>query len=398
MIATSYRSQFDFKLFTSREFIWISLIILLSLIVKLVINANSIGSNDIVNWYNSASLANTYGIIEAYKNDAYSNNPPLSLSLAVLLLKISQLLEIRFSFLFKLVQILADSLIAYGIGWLLLQKFNFLKANIYTLLFAFNPISILLSSYHGHTDSFCISLSFYSVLMMIICKKYFLSGALLSLALQIKIIPLLLIPAFLRAFEDRSSFLRWVSGGIIFSLPSFYLLFNEPATILSKILGYRSVGDYWGIAALIKILATNNPNFSKLDDYLPILNSLSPFIILITVVFFAHRIGRDFKNEFINFANSYTIMGLLATGFSITYSYYLLPFYYLISPLFGLSFSLIVGATLLSTYSYYLVSVNPIQTVHFGTSPKLIVLLTFLIWSSLLYFVVMQLELNNKNK
>jgi uncharacterized membrane protein len=118
-------------------------------------------------------------------------------------------------------------------------------------LFAVCPISILVSGFHGNTDPimmFFVLLAIYSIESQ---RPPIVAGLLMGLALSIKIVPVILIPAvllYLSRFRDRRNFM--ISLCATFALTGLPYLLLDPLLIINKLANYASVGGVWGISVI----------------------------------------------------------------------------------------------------------------------------------------------------
>jgi hypothetical protein len=120
-------------------------------------------------------------------------------------------------------------------------------------MFCCNPVSILITAYHGNTDSLCASLSLLAAVLMD-SRRVFWSGLALAAAINVKLIPVLLIAPLWSCVRDRRGaalFLGGLSLGVLPFVP--YLLEHWPG-FSKHVLSYRSGAKVWGVTyALFKL-------------------------------------------------------------------------------------------------------------------------------------------------
>jgi 4-amino-4-deoxy-L-arabinose transferase-like glycosyltransferase len=119
------------------------------------------------------------------------------------------------------------------------------------LLLVLNPISILISGFHGNTDPIMI---FWVVAALYCFKKewFWLAGIAFGMALNTKVVPFIMLPSFLFYLHNRRALspsviifsLSVITTVTLFSFP--YVL--HPKAVMVNVWGYRGVGTNWGIA------------------------------------------------------------------------------------------------------------------------------------------------------
>jgi hypothetical protein len=168
----------------------------IALVLKLMIAWNTMGTNDVVTFYQFGKSLSQHGLEGTYKTHVYFNHPPLVSYFIRAIYRVDHLPwlhqhGITFPFLLRMPGILADFVTVL----LLLSVAKPLRISIgYLFLFALSPISLMVSGFHGNTDPVMVM---FLVLAACMClwKRPALCGLFLALSCQIKIIPLLLVGA-----------------------------------------------------------------------------------------------------------------------------------------------------------------------------------------------------------
>src|ERR1051326_7899956 len=171
---------------------------LVAMTLKLALAYNTIGTNDAVFFYGFAKVLNDHGLEWTYAHSRYFNHPPLTAYFlrGIFLLteqKWAQDLGIHFPFLLRLPGIIADFLVV-----LVLLQFRKIDIRIPIWargLFALSPVSLMVSGFHCNTDPVMV---FFFACAVCTClrNQSALAGLFFALSCQIKIVPLLLLPAF----------------------------------------------------------------------------------------------------------------------------------------------------------------------------------------------------------
>jgi hypothetical protein len=365
---------------TSRRLI-VFFIVLLGTILRLWISSNSIGTNDAVNWYQSAESILSYGLVEAYKNDPYLNNPPLISLLVSQLLLLSEKFQLPFPFLLRLPGCIAEAGTGLLIYVILQKRVKFSEVSGLAI-YMFSLLNLLIAGYHGHTDPLVTFFTLSAIWLAYDNSRPFYGGLSLSLALNIKLIPLLILPVLFFGLihnRQRFSFLLGISLGFI---PFLVALYTYGYPFYEKVFGYRSILDYWGIQLFLVLFATNYQNltdsfmqFSKYyHQYGPLL-----IIVIVSLLGLIYR-KRTKNNPYVACGLIYSIFAVLASGFGLPYVSLFVPFYIIGRIGKSFRFTLLAGLVIVLTYNTYLVRTWPFQSIHIGSSPKWVVLGMFIVW------------------
>ncbi|MCZ2151834.1 MAG: glycosyltransferase family 39 protein, partial [Bryobacterales bacterium] len=187
---------------------WIIAAVIAAFIAKTVFAMTTFGTNDILFYHASwqRSLAPDGGIglyrdgIELVENGkAYHKedfrNPPFVINILRAAGWLTDNIAFHFFFWLKMASILADAGILLVL-WLLLKPHT--PAKQWALLIvAVSPVSYLISGFHGSTDAVMIFFVLLSLLVFQRVENPFYAGLAYGMSMNIKIWPLLLIPAVL---------------------------------------------------------------------------------------------------------------------------------------------------------------------------------------------------------
>jgi len=237
-----------------------------ALTIRLAIAANTYGTNDMHTWAGFARLFHERGAAGLYSLTPADvphipyfnyNHPPVSLVLLSLVNMLSGW-GLAFPLAFRLLPSLADLVTAFLIflrlgsprGWLGLGG---------AALFLFSPLAILISSYHGNTDSIIVCLALASVLAAD-SDRPILAGSLIALACGLKLGAILTVPAVVlttRPEQRRSSLVAIGAVSAAVWIPGVIL---SPATFLQRTLGYAPNGGHFGFNVLLNGLVEALPH------------------------------------------------------------------------------------------------------------------------------------------
>ena len=213
-------------------------------LVKLGLAALTIGTNDVVTWRSFADHAMLCGAC-AYQFPGPTGDPFNHPPFIIHFLKLIGMSTAWFPFWLRLPAILAD----IGIVLIVIRLLPSLPTRSLVLL-ALNPVSILVSGFHGNTDPVMI---FFVVLAVYLLKTERLAwaAAAFGMALNIKVVPLLLVPAIL-IYIWRWKSVRGIvlfvgiAAVVVLALSIPYILSN-PLEIVKATLGYRGLYGRWGL-------------------------------------------------------------------------------------------------------------------------------------------------------
>jgi hypothetical protein len=227
---------------------------LAGILARIPIVGNSIGSNDMNTWMGFASNIARSSLGEVYDRIGRFNHPPLMGVFASWVFSASRFSGLPFEWLFKAPMVLADlaSACILFYSW---RGRGALSAAVVFAAFCWNPLSMLITAYHGNTDSLCASLMLLSAVLMD-GGLVFWSGLALAGAINVKLIPVLMIAPLWSCVRDRRQALTFVLAlglGVLPFVP--YLLWHWQG-FYAHVLAYRSDAKVWGVTYLSDRLAT----------------------------------------------------------------------------------------------------------------------------------------------
>jgi hypothetical protein len=363
----------------------------LGILLRFTLSKYSIGTNDAINLFYTSSLQIEHGLVWMYQNSPFMNNPPLANYIVASLLTFSKLLQVSFFFILRLPGIVGEIISLFSLWRISKGSFQVV------LLFAFSLQNVLVSGYHGSLDGVCLSLLLLACSLLESKKniRLILCGFCFGLALQVKLLPLILLPAFLIKGVKKHTLVflaLFVPPLLLTQLPTIYFL-DKPG-FFEAVFGYKSIPDYWGIHLFLELVKGNISNYFYNQLY-TFTRVVGPYFLLtgssILAIKFAHLPIEKLS------ALILTFFACFASGFGFTYLSYLCPFLLLLERKRGTLFLVLAGISQLLIYCHFLISFNPLQSVHLSSSPKHIVLLMFIVWAFLLEFLVTVLVREYKN-
>ena len=331
---------------------------LVAMTLKLALAYNTIGTNDAVFFYGFAKVLNEHGLQWTYEHSRYFNHPPLTAYFLRGIFTITekhwcQDLGIHFPFLLRLPGIVADFLVV-----LVLLQFRKIDLRIPTwalALFALSPVSLMVSGFHGNTDPVMI---FFLVCAVWMCLRdqSALAGLFFALGCQIKIVPLLLLPAFVFYWWPQKRIRGFLIAGAITTLVLWSEpLLNFPLLFAKNVLAYGSYWGIWGITYLFR--ATGLPEFSRLSffDLEPaqtIIMTVLKLIVVSAALWIAWQHRRARGRAFIeSLAYTWLVFFIFAPGVCPQYLIWFAPFILILSPTFYAAVTIASSAFLFAFYN-----------------------------------------------
>jgi hypothetical protein len=122
---------------------------------------------------------------------------------------------------------------------------------------ALSPVLILVSGFHGNTDSVMIFFLLLSIYLIQTGRSGWNAGAALGMAANIKVVAVIFTPVillYLPATRRRVEFALSAAG--IWLAGSMPYLAQDPALVIRSVFGYNSSGSgYWGLSAIAALLS-----------------------------------------------------------------------------------------------------------------------------------------------
>jgi hypothetical protein len=221
---------------------------------RLLVARWSHGSDDINAWASFCRMIEAHhGVGWLYDHEAYFTYPPLIALLATALHEVSLALSWRFDFLFKVAQIGADALAAAVVYAAWRNRGRRLSAPVAFALFCWNPASFLISAHHGNTDPTCAALALLAALLLD-RRRPFWGGLALAAAINVKLIPVLLVPAFLSTLTSRRQVANFLLALSLGAIPFVPFVVRHWSGFYAHVLRFRSFAGTWGLTSLFEFL------------------------------------------------------------------------------------------------------------------------------------------------
>jgi glycosyl transferase family 87 len=349
---TSARQQFSAAKCSvdSRATLWVIGAALIALFLKLAIAYNTIGTNDAVSFYVFARSLHNHGLQWTYLRGAewlpvspIFNHPPLTAYYLELIATLArthlfQSCGFSFPFLLRFPGIIADFIVVLVLLNLSRRDARYRMPTWALMLFAYSPVSLMVSGFHGNTDSVMVM---FLVLATVACLKSrpLLCGLFLALSCQVKVIALLFLPIFFFVWLPRREVVRFL---IPFAVTSVLLclepLSRFPVLFVKNVLFYGSFWGGWGITYWLRL--TGLPTFGRvsfmnLSAAQTIVAAILKSLIVVAVFVIAwRRRTLDVPAVATSIGYAWVIFFALSPGGCPQYMVWLAPFALFLSPTF----------------------------------------------------------------
>lgn len=201
----------------------------------------SIGSNDAHIWAGHARSILDHGLVWTYENVQIMNHPPLMGWWSAVANTFGPDMW-TFSLWLRVPGLLGD-IASVGLLW----RFASPSA---AAVYALAPVAILVTSYHANTDGLC-TVAILAGAFALDRQRWFLAGTAIAAALNVKLIPLVLLPVVFACVPDMRALVR-LAGGLALAIIPYLSL--DWTVLRRNLLGYSpiTVGlAEWGVTGLL---------------------------------------------------------------------------------------------------------------------------------------------------
>ncbi len=303
-----------------------------ALAAKIYCAATTIGTSDVAFFWQFAHAIHERGLLSMYEASVFFNHTPLVgwfSEFAYWLAGGADQLEAKRHFVFylRIPAIFADFLGVAAVMWY--QEKTGRPQWWALALYAASPVGFMVSGYHGNVDS-VMALGILLAGIACAMNRPLLCGLCLGFACNIKIIPLILIPAFFFLCWQRRQALRFTIPLALTVLIGWsYPLLTIPKTFLRDVLGYGSIWGVWGITFLLRM--TNIPSLRNISFAQPsptqawISTALKLLIVVLALAIAWRRRKMDPNEIFQTLSLVWASFFVFAPGFGAQYLAWLIP-------------------------------------------------------------------------
>ena len=223
-----------------------------ALLLKLLLAASTLGTNDARTWEYDLTTLRTAGFAELYRSGVQYDSPDGRLSQRQAFIHPPAVLHALRIFGNRLWLRAACAIADAGtlaVLWSMFRRMPGKRAQL--LVLALSPISILISGFHGNTDPIMM---FFLVAAVFFAERgnAVRAGIAFGLACSVKLVPLMFAPAILLCLPELRPRLRWMAASVaVWTGLSLPYLAQEPVLILKSMLGYSGATGLWGFSLLL---------------------------------------------------------------------------------------------------------------------------------------------------
>ena len=355
----------------------------LALLAKLVCAAVTVGTNDADSFYNFGRFIWEHGLLAQYRATTEFNHTPLVGWFCAAIYGLGH--GFAFNWLLRLPGIVADFLSVR-----VLLRWSDSDAHPPTwplMLFALSPVNFMVSGFHGNVDSV---LAWLLLLAVRECLRHRAIGCalLFGLACQVKVIPVLLAPAFFFFWLHRGrgrDFFLTASATILtgWAVPLLFL----PDTFLHQVLGYNSNWGSWGVTWLLRL--TGSPVFAPAGfrdlttTQLTIMLCLKIIIVAAALCIAWRRRSLPATQLPATLTIIWTVFFVFAPGVGAQYLVWFAPFLLLTSARWSAA---ITAASAIFLFAFYTTTSGGLPWYHAVSTAEL--LPRWVAWSALPWFTL----------
>jgi hypothetical protein len=233
-------------------------LVALALLARVALSAVSVGTNDALTFAEFGKDVRLFGLFGAYANNPYLNHPPLVALWAAAVVRMTGApvlpylvaftikADWAFAFVFRLPVIAADAL-ACGLLYARWRgRLGRPRAAALAAAFAWAPGAFLVSAYHANTDPLYSALCLLAVWLLEERGAFVWGGLALGAAINVKIIPGLMIAPLLLTCRSRSDARRFIAGLALAALPYLPMVLADFPTFYHNVLSYAGFSEAWG--------------------------------------------------------------------------------------------------------------------------------------------------------
>ncbi|HST50036.1 glycosyltransferase family 39 protein [Jatrophihabitans sp.] len=226
---------------------------LLFLLLKATIAARTYGTNDIRHWtdfVNGVAERGPVGVYGITFERSFYNHPPV-IGYFLWLVDLGRQHGLGIGFSIRSVASLADVGSALLVFEILRRRRSLREAGWAAGLVAASPVLVIISGFHGNTDPVFVLFTLLALHLLADRDKPLAGGLSMGIAIGIKVVPVVAIPALLvLAFtRGRRSLLRFGAGFLLaFGISWLPALIAEGKPVREHVLGYAGSGiSQWGL-------------------------------------------------------------------------------------------------------------------------------------------------------
>ncbi len=365
----------------------------LGLLSRFVLAWLSIGCDDAHGWRYHATVVGAHGVRFAYENPPTSiwkfNHPPLMGYWAAFAERMSASDFHTFSLWMKVPGLLAE-LVSAALIYRIWAKHDRSTGAWAFAAYGLSLPLILVSGYHCNTDTAYAGLTLLAMYWMQQTRRPFWSGVALAAALNVKLLPIFLVPPLLAQCRSARELLRFVAGLALAILPYVPFLATSARAMHQNMISYNSLQLDWGLIAFLQSAAAT-PVFAAYATKLRELfvSNARYAILFVVVVFSLIAAIRRRRGGYELGALAWAVFLVLTPGYGVQYAVCVLPLLFAADRKRAILYSVSAGIMLFFIYTAQMKFEFPLQAfVQYISFTPVAVLFVVLSWATLLAYVV----------
>ena len=253
LVTQAGSDQQPFGATASSEQSWSALVVAAAagaLLLKLLIALKTYGTNDVYAWERFAVWSRYLGVA-VYRELWDFNHPPFMITVIHSIEWLANLTHLPFPFWLRVPAIVADTCVVWIMYQTLRRRTRESSIRWAIVLLALAPPLILISGFHGNTDSVMICLLLVSLYLAENGSQTWAAGAVFGAAMSVKIVPLIIIPVVLFHYTSTRKRIEFLGAvAIVWAALCSPFLLQDPLAVLKQVFGYDSYFGHWGLSYL----------------------------------------------------------------------------------------------------------------------------------------------------
>ncbi len=227
-------------------------------VVKLLIAANTQGTNDVFYWRRFAADVHRLGPLGIYttRHALPYNHPPLIGWMLVGINAITSRAQ-TFALLIRVPACVGDIVTALLIFEIVRTTGQLRRATTAGLVFAVSPVMMIISGFHGNTDPVFVAFALLAGYLLVVRDLPFVAGVSAAVAISIKLVPIVALPAIaVAAARDRARVVRLLCGFLAIAVPVWLpAMVTQWKGLKHNVFDYKGTNpkdSQWGIVQLAR--------------------------------------------------------------------------------------------------------------------------------------------------
>jgi 4-amino-4-deoxy-L-arabinose transferase-like glycosyltransferase len=330
----------------------------LSTILKLWLALTTFGTNDVRYWQTFMRYIVGKGSVTIYRDIRFYNHPPAMSGLLWLMHLLADHAPHGFPFVMRLPATLADAGSALLVYRLVVFAWGERRAVACAIGVALSPILVLVSGFHGNTDPVFMCVVLLAADRLLIGRSALWSGLVLGVAINVKLVPLLVVPVFffqLDGWRARARFAGALAAVLVVGFG--YHAITGGAFFSRNVLQYSGLIGIWG---LTELSAGGFPSIATPPYVSALKVAIAALIVgraIVEMVLRRRSAADDVQGNGRAFLGSigwaFLVFMLITPGFGIQYLSWLAIAAFLIDPAWAVGYNLFGGWFAFVVYHYW---------------------------------------------